>query len=418
MITKRLFVLIMMVLPHILMAQQAEVLIPKSIGLIKKASNKAELFVAITLPFTDEKLDVDYYRDHPNDKPLVSLAYKGEKPKCLPTLKIATGANTINVIIGNLTEETVDRFLEKENGLSLQFDTDIRFKYGSNNVYDRYGMITKTEANQLIADQLAFPADERTKFMTMLNTMYYYKNKVDFGVQPAQDSGKVSYTLSLDFQNIYKKSSLLKCETDSGKSGIKVYYGLSSRLSTNAKDTLNFLKVYPLIFHTSKYNSAFPYDLDLKIGHESNQVFTNRRVSADIAITTLIPNLVDLTSTESKRLRLKPILGLGFKGYYDYSKGINAFMSGQAYLNAYYYIPVYDRYAIIITDKTFYDFSKERNPKRKVMSTYSVTVGTEIPGTSFKVMVKYEDGKSDINYTEGRAVVLGLIMNLFSQKAK
>jgi hypothetical protein len=279
--------------------------------------------------------------------------------------------------------------------------------------------MSKTDVNQLITDSLAFPADQQTKFLTAVNNMYYYKNKVDFGVQPGKDSTSVSYTLNVDFQNVYDASSLLKCDPSknaAGSQSLQVYYGISARLSTNAKDSLDYLKIYPLILHTSNYKGALPYDLDLKVGHESNETFTTRRVAADASFSAIIPNLVDLTSSASDRLRLKPIIGLGIKAYYDYSNSANTFMSGQAYLNAYYYIPVYDRYAIIINDETFYDFSKIKNPGRTLASNYSVAVGTEVPGTTFKVMFKYENGKSDINYKEAQAVVIGLIMNLFNEK--
>jgi hypothetical protein len=391
---------------------------PESIRIVPKASDVAELHVEIILALDSNLLDVSYYEKHPEDKPAVRIVAKGGPLKCSPIIKPAMGRRKIVIVVGNLTMEAVKRFAEKDNGVGLRFDDDLRFNFGPDKDHMRPGMVSKDVINEVMEQQLSYPAKDKEVFVTELNNFYYYKNKLDFGVQPGEDSAKTSYTLNFDFQNIYKRSALLKCDSSSGQGGMKIYYGLSARLSTDSKDTLNYLNIYPLIFHSGNYRGWLPFDLDVKIGHESNQEFSNRRAIANLTFTTLVPNIIDLTSSASKRLKLKPVVGLGLKGYYDYSKNINAFWSGQAFFSAYYYIPVYDRYAIIISDKTFYDFSNERNPQKKVMSNYSVAIGTEIPRTTFKVMVKFENGRSDINYKEGKAIVLGLIMNLFAPTIK
>lgn len=418
--SKLFFILLAaLLMPVVLRAQDYTSFKPDKISLEQNTVHKAQLYIVIHIPLDKEQLDVDYYDNNDAEKPGVILTYKGKQPKCPLSTTIEFGAQTIKIRLDDLTEETVNRFLNKENGISLQFKGDIHFRYGTAPNYTKYGTISKGVADQMISDSLSFPADAQTKFLTAVNNMYYYKNKVDFGVQPGKDSTSVSYTLNLDFQNIYSAPSLLKCDSAKNARGSQqflVYYGISARLSTDSRDSLNYLKIYPLILHTSNYKGAVPYDLDIKLGHESNETFTNRRVAADASFSAIIPNLVDLTSSASARLRLKPIIGVGFKGYYDYSDRANTFMSGQAYLNGYYYIPVYDQYAIILNDETFYDFSKERNPKKQLASNYSIAVGTEVPGTAFKVMFKYENGKSDINYKDSQAVVIGLIMNLFTEK--
>lgn len=410
--------LLLLGLPSLVFAQNT--FKPDKVQIGQNTIGVPQLHVLIHIPLDKESLDVDYYQNHPTEIPKFTLTYKGKKPGCPVATHVDVGKQTISVVLEDLTDETISRFLSKENGISLQFTDDIHFNYGTSPAFDKSGIISRDVINKFLTDSLSFPADEQTKFLTAVNNMYYYKNKVDFGVQPGKDSTSVSYTLNVDFQNIYSAPSLLKCDSvkngGGGAQRILAYYGISTRLSTNAKDSLNYLKIYPLILHTSNYTKAIPYDLDIRLGHESNETFTTRRAAVDASFTTLIPNLVDLTSSASTRLRLKPVIGLGIKGYYDYSNSANLFTSGQAYLKGYYYIPVYDQYAIILNDETFYDFSKEKNPNKKLASNYSIAVGTEVPGTSFKVMFKYENGKSDINYKQSEAVVIGLIMNLFTEK--
>lgn len=378
------------------------------------------LTLVLNIALDNVTLNTSYYIN-PANRPDFHIAYGGKIPDCPLTARFAVTDSSVRIVLNNLTQETLDRIDAKDNKISVVFDSDIRFEYTDNSapgIAKKTGMITKEEANKKLDKELSFPADEKTKFLTALNNMYYYKNSVDFGVQPGQDSASVAYTLSLSFQNVYNKPSLLTCGAGTQKSNrTLVYYGVSGRLSNNFKDSLNFINAYPLIIQHHNYEAKLPNEWNVKVGHESNQSFTNRRIAADASLSAIIPNLIDLTSSSSARLRLKPVLTLGLKGYYDYSKNVDAFTSGQAYIGIYYYLPVYDHYAIILNDKTFYDFSSERNPEKQVLSNYSVAVGTEIPGTSFKVMFKYENGRSDINYKQSEAVVIGLIMNLFNDNS-
>jgi hypothetical protein len=386
--------------------------------------NGATLSVDLQIDISKAKISAEYWIPVAN-RPKFHLTYNGKEPKCPLKTNFAVTDSSVQVIIGNLSQETVDRIADKDNKISIQFDSDLVFKYIDSSVtpaVSKMGKVTMDVINNMISQNLSFPADQKTKFLTALNNLYYYKNSIDFGVQPGKDSSSVSYTLNFNFENIYSANSVLKCTTEGSRAAkgatTLVYYGISGRLSTNSKDSLNFLNIYPLIVHSSDFKGKIPYEWNLKLGHESNETFTNRRVAADASISLIIPNLVNLTSPSFARLRLKPVIDLGLKGYYDYSKGGNNFASGQAYFNAYYYIPVYDNYTIILNDKTFYDFSKQKNPGRKLAGNYSIAIGTELPKTGFKVMLKYENGKTDINYKQTQAVVIGLLMNLFNNAGK
>lgn len=58
----------------------------------------------------------------------------------------------------------------------------------------------------------------------------------------------------------------------------------------------------------------------------------------------------------------------------------------------------------------------KRNPDQKLSTNYSITIASEIGTSGYKAIVKYENGKSDINQKEGQAVVLGLLMDFLKEK--
>lgn len=383
------------------------------------------LSILIKTSLTKGVITGDYYGS--TYLPALHIDYQGKKPKCDLSYNIGKKGNNIVIKLTNLTEETITRIGGKDKNLKIIFDKDLMFKYqidtsardkAGKRVYT-YGRINKDSLNNALSDQLSFTAADQKNFLSSVNTMYYYKNSADFGVQPSKDSSSFALTLSFNYQNLYSSNSLLKCNNGSNKHGnTLIYYNIATRLSSNFKDSLNFINIYPLVIQGSNYKSSLIKEWAFKAGHESSQDFTFRRVALDASLSAIISNLIDLASDNSARLRLKPIIGLGIKGYHDYSKANTAFTSGQAYVTGYYYIPVYDHYAIIINDKTFYDFSLKNNPKKLLASNYSIAIGTELPKTDFKVMLKYQNGKSEFNQKETQAVVIGMIMNLFTDKVK
>ena len=420
---KRSFMLLLAALPLALSAQIKTDTVAYTVNSVSLDTNtviRPSLTLVLNTSFTTGEITGDYY--NAGYKPKLHVDYKGKVPKCPLELVVGVRRTKLTIKFTNLTAETIERFGGKDNALAVVFDQDLFFKYRSDPTGKprdyTYGRINKDTLNKVLKEQLSFPADAQTRFLTAVNTMYYYKNSADFGIQPSKDSSAFALVLNFNYQNLYSAGSLLNCGTNSGSgSHTLVYYGISTRLSSNTKDSLNFINIYPLVIQGGNYGKGIVKEWALKAGHESSEDFTYRRVTLDGSISMIIPNLVNFTSAASTRLRLKPVIDLGIKGYDNYSKGISSFLSGQAYLNAYYYIPVYDHYAIIFNDKTFYDFSVQTNPKRELASNYSVAIGTEIPKSGFKVMFKYQDGKSEFNRKQTQAVVIGLIMNLFNEKA-
>ena len=229
-------------------------------------------------------------------------------------------------------------------------------------------------------------------------------NSVDFGLVPGEESssGKTEYYLTYGYRTRYtflKKAPL--------------YFESSGHLSTNSEDSLNYLRIYPLSCNFLKGE----FEFSGLVGSESNQVFTDWRISADISAKCIIPNFIDLTYGQN-RLRLKPIIKAGIKGYqelrntrsFDENKNV---LSCEVYAEAYYYIPVYKQYSLTFQGNIFYDTNEEVNPDRKIKHLYSITAGVEIPNTGIQTIFKYTNGVIDVSDSQySSTVMIGLLANL------
>jgi len=413
-------VLFMLLMPVCLFSQTKEVA-PKSIKLLTNAIGEFSISVDIGLEMTDkDSIDYDYWIDEPFEKPKVHLQYADQKSNCKLEIKPElSSTQSIGFKVTGFSQSTFDRFLNKDrdNQIKLVVDKNIKIKLfpKESGAAPQFWIIPADAINELISNNLTFTDSERSDFLTYLNNFYYYENKVDFGVNPEKDSIKTNYVLSIRLQNAYNRKNFLQCDEASSKRK-PLYWSLDTRLSTNFNDSLNYIKLYPVNFLIEDFNKKIPYQLNIKIGHESNQSFINKRAAVDASINIITPNIINLSTAQSNRLRLKPVITAGLKGYYDYSNNISSFASGLAHVDGYYYIPVFNNYAIIIEGTSFYDFSNERNPDKEVQGNYSVTLGAEIPKTGFKAMFKYTDGKTDINFKQGSVISLGLLMDFFQEQ--
>jgi hypothetical protein len=406
-------------MPTYLFSQTIEVT-PKTIKLLSNSIGEFSISVDIELEMKDkDSIDFDYWINNPNAKPEVHLQYADQKLECNLDVKSALTTKSIGFKVTGFSQSTLDRFLNKDrdNQIKLVVEKNIKIKLNPQDVdaEPQFWTISADVINKMINESLTFTENERTDFLTSLNNFYYYENKIDFGVKPAQDSTKTDYVLSIRLQNAYNRKRFLECNNGSSKRR-PLYWSLDSRISTNFNDSLNYIKFYPINFLIEDFTKKIPYQFNIKIGNESNQSFVNKRIAADASINLIIPNIMNLTTAQSNRLRLKPVITAGLKGYYDYSNDINSFSSGLAHIDGYYYVPVFNNYAIIIEGTSFYDFSNERNPDKKIQGNYSLTLGAEIPKTGFKAMFKYTDGQTDINFKEGSIISIGLLMDFFQEK--
>lgn len=237
----------------------------------------------------------------------------------------------------------------------------------------------------------------------------YANNSFNWSYTPKSESDIGKIELNADF-SFHQSYSLSKVKASDQKP--LVFYA-KGRVSTNSKDSLNYLYIYPLNFNLSGASDAL---MMARIGLEGNQTFTSGRMAFNFSYEKLISNLVDFTYG-SNRLRLKPVLNFGGKVYKEFDNmriGPDAEneLSGQVYANLYYNIPVFDNYSIILETNAYYDFSEKVNPDQKIRLNYSIALGVELPKTPFKTLFKYRDGQVDVNNLDDSNLTIGLLADL------
>lgn len=239
----------------------------------------------------------------------------------------------------------------------------------------------------------------------------YANNSFNWSMTPKSESdiNKMELNAEFSFHQSYGF-----CGGKEGNGKPLVFYS-KGRVSTNAKDSLNYLYIYPLNFDISGAGDA---QVMARLGAEGNQSFTSSRMALNFSYEKLIGNLVDFTYG-SNRLRLKPVINLGGKIYKEFDNmrvGPDAEneLSGQVYANLYYNIPVMDNYSIILESNAYYDFSDKINPDQKIRLNYSIALGIDLPKTPFKTLFKYKDGQVDVNNFSDSNITIGLLADLES----
>ena len=241
----------------------------------------------------------------------------------------------------------------------------------------------------------------------------YANNSFNWSFTPKSESDIDKMELNADF-SFHQSYSLGSGKAKKSDAKPIVFYA-KGRVSTNAKDSLNYLYVYPVNFNISGESDA---QIMARLGVEGNQTFTSGRVAFNFSYEKLIGNLVNLTYG-SNRLRLKPVLNVGGKIYNEFenmrmgAESENEF-SGQVYANMYYNIPVFDNYSLILESNAYYDFSESINPDQKIKLNYSIALGVELPKTPFKTLFKYKDGQVDVNNLDDSNLTIGLLTDFES----
>jgi len=396
-------------------ADTTQVLI-KQVSVISNDINNFSLYLNVSLDsatMQGRKINPEYWFPVAT-RPQVQLVYTGatQQLKCAPVVNVTvTGASTgFGLKLSSLSPDFI-RFFQAngDSTINVQFTSDVVMKFKGSD--SSFGIVNKNLLNASIGS-IVIPDSSRTQYIGALKTYYYYENKSDFGVEPNNaGSNNTVYFLTLKNQNAYPSKKINSCTPPASR----LYWNIDTRMSTNPGDSLNYLKLYPINVKLSK-PSQYASDLSLQLGNESNQTFENKRVAVNLAYSQIVPNFVNLVPMNMPRLRLKPLLNVGVKGYYDYSNDQPHFFSGQAFAGGYYYIPVYTNYAVIIEGNAFYDFSNERNPDKKIKGAYTITLGAEIPKTGFKAMFKYINGQTDIGFQQGQVIALGLLMDFLQEK--
>ncbi|NVN95848.1 MAG: hypothetical protein HXX18_11250 [Bacteroidetes bacterium] len=239
--------------------------------------------------------------------------------------------------------------------------------------------------------------------------VFLSQNQFNFGVIPSENSSsnKTEYQVSFKYRKQY-----------SFYNNLPVFFYTEGTISTNSRDSLNYLSVYPLNINFIKCDQG----VIGQIGIEGNQVFTNYRISGNFYWNGIMPNIIDLSYGED-RLRLKPVIKVGLKLYKEVQNNRTVELnskefSNQIYCEYYYDIPIQKIYSLRLEGAAFYDFNLKANPDKKAMFNYSIIFGIDIPKTDFKTIFKYVKGTNGISYEKNDYLMIGFMMDLLSTKQK
>ncbi|KYG71185.1 hypothetical protein EV198_3543 [Roseivirga ehrenbergii] len=337
--------------------------------------------------------------------------YSNGKPVLLnsPDAQVKTRFqnNAIQVELTKVSKSDLVLLQNLGSNVYLSSNSDISLTLNSGSlVIPKTSLEAQSLGKILITDDLM-----ETYFGAFGGEYAYANNSFNWSFTPKSESDINKMELNADF-SFHQSYHLSK-----GKAGNEkplVFYA-KGRVSTNAKDSLNYLYIYPLNFDISGASEA---QMMARFGVEGNQAFTNGRMAFNFSYEKLIGNLVDFTYG-SNRLRLKPVLNIGGKVYKEFdnmrvgAESSNE-LSGQVFANLYYNIPVFDNYSIIIESNTYYDFSEAINPDQKLKINYSIALGVDIPKSPFKTLFKYKDGQVDVNNFSDSNLTIGLLADLES----
>lgn len=315
---------------------------------------------------------------------------------------------TLQLTIQGATKTEIEKFvslsgsayLSIENGLNVPFTDGTSLSFSASDV------------ERQSKGKIGLGTETRDMYFKAFGGEYAYaNNSFGWGITPKSESDidKLELNAEFSFQQMYGFRK--------GKAGEQkplVFYS-KGRVSTNSKDSLNFLYIYPLNFDISGASEA---QMMARLGVEGNQTFTSGRMAFNFSYEKLINNLVDFTYGNN-RLRLKPIINLGGKIYKEFDNmrigpDSENELSGQVYANLYYNIPVMNNYSIILESNAYYDFSEKINPDQKIRLNYSIALGIDLPKTPFKTLFKYKDGQVDVNNLADSNLTIGLLADLES----
>lgn len=185
-------------------------------------------------------------------------------------------------------------------------------------------------------------------------------------------------------------------------------------LTSNVNDPSSFVSIKPVVYLLSNKSH-----LTAECGYDLNQNGKEKRLTVDIHGSYIGPNLIDLTSNFD-RLRLKPSIQYGVNGYY-YTKSeltdTKEEFLVEPYLSLYYYIPVMEKYYLLVDADFFYRSNKDFEfLKDNARWKWEITLGIELPGVAPKVMAKYSGGTNSVTFEKDNRALVGLVMDLFPKE--
>lgn len=314
------------------------------------------------------------------------------------------GENFLVFEVSDVTETLINDFMEGNTPYYIFIRKSLPIKLVDSTFTEtRVLNLTPTELKQATLRKLRLTKRQADLLLRASGgASFLFNNKFDLGQEVAtRDSGATVYHLSF---NYHAPLPLWR----------RLNWAITGRLSTDKRDPLNRIALFPLNFNRFAFNETLPYEYGAQIGIESNQDFTFQRINFTGYFQSLIPNFIDLSYGEN-RLRLRPVVKFGLKGLLEYEEraGREKNKDIQIFSEIYYFIPILDIYSLLVEGTVF---SNPTADDSEIHYQFDFTLGANVPGTGFKVMAKYQTGQNDINRIEDSQLLLGLLIDIFERK--
>lgn len=191
---------------------------------------------------------------------------------------------------------------------------------------------------------------------------------------------------------------------------------VGGRLSTRKDNPLNHVEA--CLQRALKRDSAFGHNLIYDFFFQGNidgtQTLDTSILTLGAGVTALTPNLVDLTAG-ANRLRLKPIFTLRVDYMRHFRKQAlydNTSESFAASLDAYYYVPVADKYALIYEGNASFDNKRQIDDRLNFRNSFMVAY--DLPLEDLKAVFKWETGKNEFITDTEAETMIGILLNYVS----
>jgi len=310
--------------------------------------------------------------------------------------EIAVGGHGQKIhFIVSLNRELGHLIAGKRISVYIDLNKDLIFERSADNPPF---VLTRGEIKQLSNEAFLLSDEQRALLIDAAgNQVYLNTNHFDIAKQVDEaDSVAAEYVVNFDY---YKKLPL-----SIGKAGTLLLH-CKGILSTEKENPLNIAESYTI------WRVPGSDHFQVEIGAAGNQELTSGSLRANLCWQGLIPNLIDLTNG-SPRLRLKPYL----KGGVTFVRNLddqNPFEDKESHLQffaeGYYYIPVAQKFAMILEGDVVY--SESFTVREKWRTFYSISFGYDLPLQDLKLMFKIQNGENEINIGRTKRVLLGFLLD-------
>lgn len=375
-----------------------------------------DISVGTTTSFTGVAFDIDVSKMLPANVRIDRAGFAGNR-NSMPDFSLRSDGRVGEIVLDkNIIAATVRRIQAVINGDALREDImdiltggglfihisgDLRIPLDNGAM-----MILRPETLR----QASIPAlsDQALRRLTAAlgGDFALYQNKIDFGMQ-ADTADSTRRIFSATFRYYDRPFSSMP------------WWMVHARgyLSTDSNDSLSEVSIYPLtVSRLRGLDGPWPTELRGSLGIEGDQRFRRSRLNANGYLSTLTPNLIDLTGGVP-RLRLKPVIRVGFEYWHefdDHGHPLGNKKGGKIGGELYYVIPVLKNYMLLIEGEVGAPLGagfKQKYRTGDLIKRFDMTLGYNIPGGGLQIMAKYSFGKTDVLFREDSKLFIGILLD-------